>query len=59
MNYKYVQVLKSRYSKDDFESILLAVDQDLKFNKLGFNKRITNKEFLRIINITEEVFRRL
>lgn len=59
MNYKYVQVLKSRYSKDDFESILLAVDQDLKFNKLRFNKRITNKEFLRIINITEEVFRRL
>ncbi|MCX0353356.1 hypothetical protein LI064_02315 [Clostridium perfringens] len=59
MDYKYIQALKSRYSKDDFESILLAVDQDLKFNKLGFNKRITNKEFLRIINTTEEVFRRI
>lgn len=59
MNYKYVQVLKSKYSKEDFKSILLAVDQDLKFNKLGFNKRITNKEFLRIITTTEEVFRRI
>lgn len=59
MNYKHVQALKSRYSKAEFESILLAVDQDLKFNKLGFNKRITNKEFLRIITTTEEVFRRV
>ncbi|NGT65651.1 hypothetical protein G6Z16_01925 [Clostridium perfringens] len=59
MNYKYVQVLKSKYSKEDLESILLAVEQDLKFNKLGFNKCITNKEFLRIITTTEEVFRRI
>ncbi|BDU87271.1 hypothetical protein SNUCP2_03540 [Clostridium perfringens A] len=59
MNYKYIRVLKARYSKAEFEEILVALDQDLKFNKLRFNKRITNKEFLRIINTTEEVFRRI
>ncbi|HHD2785521.1 TPA: hypothetical protein ACOTHR_003061 [Clostridium perfringens] len=60
MNYKNIESLRIRCkSKEEFKNILLAVDQDLKFNKLGFNKRITNKEFLRIINTTEEVFRRI
>lgn len=59
MNYKYIKDLKSRYSKEKFEGILLAIDQDLKFNKLRFNKRITNKEFLTVIISTEGVFRRL
>lgn len=59
MNYKYIKDLKNRYSKEKFEGILLAIDQDLKFNKLRFNKRITNKEFLTVIISTEGVFRRL
>lgn len=59
MNYKYIKGLKSRYSKEEFEDILLVVEQDLKFNKFRFNKRITNKEFLTVIISTEGVFRRL
>ncbi|MDU1308487.1 MAG: hypothetical protein E6936_13645 [Clostridium perfringens] len=59
MNYKYIKDLKNRYSKEKFEGILLVVEQDLKFNKLRFNKRITNKEFLTVIISTEGVFRRL
>lgn len=59
MNYKYIRVLKVRYSKEVFEDILLALDQDLKFNKLRFDKRITNEQFKTLISSTECVFRRI
>ncbi|HBI6897723.1 TPA: hypothetical protein K8N32_001325 [Clostridium perfringens] len=59
MNYKYIRVLKARYSKAEFEEILIALDQDLKFNKLRFDKRITNEQFKTLISSTECVFRRI
>lgn len=59
MNYKYIRVLKARHSKEVFEDILLALDQDLKFNKLRFDKRITNEQFKTLISSTECVFRRI
>ncbi|MCX0363239.1 hypothetical protein LI063_03550 [Clostridium perfringens] len=59
MNYKYIRDLKARHSKEVFEEILLAIDQDLKFNKLRFNKCITNEQFKELINSTECVFRRI
>lgn len=59
MNYKYIGVLKTRHSKEVFEDILLALDQDLKFNKLRFDKRITNEQFKTLIRSTECVFRRI
>ena len=59
MNYKYIRVLKTRFSKAEFEEILIALDQDLKFNKLRFDKRITNEQFKTIISSTECVFRRI
>lgn len=59
MNYKYIRVLKAGYSKAVFEDILLALDQDLKFNKLRFDKRITNEQFKTLISSTECVFRRI
>ncbi|HAT4354548.1 hypothetical protein [Clostridium perfringens] len=59
MNYKHIRDLKARHSKEVFEDILLALDQDLKFNKLRFYKRITNEQFKTLINSTEFVFRRL
>ena len=57
MNYKNIESLKARHSKEVFEDILLALDQDLKFNKLRFDKRITNEQFKTLINSTECVFR--
>ncbi|EHK2400441.1 hypothetical protein KCL50_001411 [Clostridium perfringens] len=59
MNYKYIRVLKTRFSKAEFEEILIALDQDLKFNKLRFDKRITNEQFKTLISSTECVFRRI
>lgn len=59
MNYKYIRVLKTRFSKEVFEDILLALEQDLKFNKLRFDKHITNEQFKTLISSTECVFRRI
>lgn len=59
MNYKYIESLKARHSKEEFENILLAVEQDLKFNNLRFKKPIKEKYFLEVLNITENLFRRL
>ncbi|EDS81374.1 hypothetical protein I6E45_03000 [Clostridium perfringens] len=59
MNFKFIQELRKRHSKEIFEEILLALDQDLKFNKLRFDKHITNEQFKTLINSTECVFRRL
>lgn len=59
MNYKYIKELKARNSKSEFEEVLIALDQDLKFNKLRFDKRITNEQFKILINSIECVFRRL
>ncbi|MDU2663440.1 hypothetical protein ACSW9V_10495 [Clostridium perfringens] len=59
MNYKDIQSLRNRHTKEEFKEILLALDQDLKFNKLRFDKRITNEQFKTIISSTECVFRRI
>lgn len=59
VNFKDIQSLKARHSKEDLENILLAVEQDLKFNNLRFKKRISKKKFLEVLNITESLFRRI
>ncbi|EOU1827296.1 hypothetical protein DMN40_11245 [Clostridium perfringens] len=59
MNYKYIESLKARYSKEEFENILLSVEQDLKFNNLRFKKPISEKYFLEVLNIAEKLYRRI
>lgn len=59
MNYKYIESLKARYSKEEFENILLSVEQDLKFNNLRFKTPISEKYFLEVLNITEKLYRRI
>ncbi|EJT6150505.1 TPA: hypothetical protein I9081_000789 [Clostridium perfringens] len=59
MNYKYIESLKARYSKEEFENILLSVEQDLKFNNLRFKNPISEKYFLEVLNITEKLYRRI
>ena len=34
VNFKDIQSLRKRHTKDEFEEILLAIDKDLKFNHL-------------------------
>ena len=59
MNYKNIESLKARCSKEEFENILLSVEQDLKFNNLRFKKPIPEKYFLEVLNITEKLYRRI
>ena len=59
MNYKYIESLKARCSKKEFENILLSVEQDLKFNNLRFKKPISEKYFLEVLNITEKLYMRI
>lgn len=60
MNYKDIESLKIRCSsKEEFENILLAVEQDLKFNYIRFKKHIPKKKFIEVLNITESLFRRI
>lgn len=59
MNFKDIQSLKNRHTKDEFEEILLAIEQDLKFNHIKFKKSVTKEKFLEVLNTTENLFRRL
>ncbi|MGV2640575.1 hypothetical protein ACSXBU_11915 [Clostridium perfringens] len=59
MNYKDIQSLRNRHTKEEFENILLSVEQDLKFNNLRFKKSISKEKFLEVLNTTENLFRRL
>lgn len=59
MNYKDIEGLKVRYTREEFESILLMVEQDLKINNIRFNKSIPKRKFLEVLNIAEGVFSRL
>ncbi|XZK30806.1 hypothetical protein ACSXCN_04660 [Clostridium perfringens] len=59
MNFKDIQSLRNRHTKDEFEEILLAIEQDLKFNHLRFKKSISNEKFFEVLNTTENLFRRI
>nr|WP_209013429.1 hypothetical protein [Clostridium perfringens] len=59
VNFKDIQSLKARHSKEEFENILLTVEQDLKFNYIRFKKPIPKKKFIEVLNITESLFRRI
>ncbi|EGS9998314.1 hypothetical protein I9Y31_000503 [Clostridium perfringens] len=59
MNYKEIERLKVRYTREELESILFVVEQDLKINNLRFNKSVSKRKFLEVLNIAEGVFSRL
>lgn len=58
MDFKHLRQLKERYSERDFRTILLIVEEDLKFNNVRFNKPVREADFLRVLNITENMYRR-
>lgn len=54
-----IQELKKRCSLEMFENILIATEDDIRFNRLNFNKKTPPKKFLEILSRTEIVFRRI
>ncbi|WP_244833396.1 hypothetical protein [Clostridium sp. BJN0001] len=50
MVFNFLDELKRKVCKKDFEVILDMVTDDIKFNRVKFNKRTSPKEFITICN---------
>lgn len=48
MVFKFLTWLKANVTDEQFKDILEATDQDIKFNRVGFGKRTTPKEYIDI-----------
>lgn len=48
MVFKFWIWLKSNVTEEQFKDILEAADQDIKFNRVGFNKTTKPLEYIRI-----------
>lgn len=47
--------LKKCCTKEEFTNILDETTRDIKFNRIGFNKRTSQKEFGEILDIVSHV----
>ncbi|WP_024614643.1 hypothetical protein [Clostridium sp. Ade.TY] len=47
---KYLDKLKQITTKEQFKEILKITEDDIKFNKVMFNKRTSSQEFILICN---------
>lgn len=45
---EFLNDLKTRLSKEDFNMILEMTKADIKFNRTGFNKKTSPEEFVQI-----------
>ncbi|CAI3208556.1 hypothetical protein [Clostridium neonatale] len=48
MVFKFLTLLKSYVTEEQFKEILIMADQDIKFNRVGFGKTTKPLEYLRI-----------
>lgn len=47
--------LKANNTKENFERIMKATEDDIKFNRVRFNKRTSVNEFIAILKLSEKV----
>lgn len=47
--------LKNKVTKEEFAYILDETTRDIKFNRIGFNKRTSQKQFEEILDIVSSV----
>ena len=52
---KFLEELKKRNDKDTFDEIIMMAEEDIKFNRVGFNKVTTKDDFIKICTICEYV----
>lgn len=48
MLFKYLESLKNNTNEEDFSEILKKTADDIKFNRIGFNKTTNPKKFIEI-----------
>ncbi|AGX43681.1 hypothetical protein [Clostridium saccharobutylicum] len=58
MFYLFLDLLKSQTTEDEFEKILKDTDDDIKFNRVSFEKTTTLKEYIRICAICTKLYSR-
>lgn len=55
---KYLNQLRNRMDKHSFLMLMSAVEDDIRFNRVRFNKITTAKEFIDIVERTHKVISR-
>lgn len=58
MLFNYLNNLKNNTNDEDFREILKMVEDDIKFNRTSMGKKTSTKEFIKICEITKEVYAR-
>lgn len=58
MFYLFLDLLKSRITKEDFTEIVNMTDDDIKFNRVHFGKTTNLKEYIRICTLCAKTFSR-
>lgn len=52
---KYLDELKATNTKENFEKIVKITEEDIKFNRVNFNKRTAVSDFIAIAEMAKEV----
>ena len=52
---KYLDELKATNTKENFEKIIKITEEDIKFNRVNFNKRTSASDFIAIAEMAKEV----
>lgn len=52
---KILDELKANNTKENFERIMKVTEDDIKFNRVRFNKRTSVNEFITILKLSERV----
>ena len=52
---KYLDELKATNTKENFEKIIKITEEDIKFNRVNFNKTTVVSDFIAIAEMAKEV----
>lgn len=55
---KFLNELKIDTTDEEFREILKMTEDDIKFNKIGFNKKTTQIELINILNISKNLIKK-
>lgn len=57
--FEFLTELKSNVTEEEFKMILAATDADIKFNRVGFGKRTTPKQYINVCRACCNLFLRI
>lgn len=54
----YLEQLREEVTEEEYREILEMAQDDIEFNRTRFNKNTTDKDFIRVIEISRRVLKR-